>query len=65
MKDQIKIRKRWLIDPSTKVEPSKKIKQRFQEEKDDFREYLGEFTREELEKIEEEDLEEEDLEEKQ
>jgi hypothetical protein len=33
MKEQIKIRKSWLLDPSTKIEPSNKIKQKFKEEK--------------------------------
>ena len=57
MKDQIKIRKRWLINPETKVETSKKDKQRFQE-KDDFRKYLGPVNSDELDEMEE-DMEEE------
>jgi len=59
VKEQIKIRKRWLIDPTTRIEPSKK--QKFQEEDDDFRNYLGNITSDEVEEMEEQ----EDLEEKQ
>ena len=42
MKEQIKIRRKWLIDPDTKVETSKKFKQRYQdEEEQDWKQYQG------------------------
>lgn len=54
MKNQIKIRRSWLIDPSTKVENSKKDKQKFQEE-EDFRNYLGKITPDDLDDLEEQE----------
>jgi len=53
-KDRIKIRKRWLIDPSTKVEPNKKREMQ-EEEDDNFRQYLGNTSSAEIEQMEEED----------
>jgi len=54
VKNQIKIRRSWLIDPSTKVENSKKDKQKFQEE-EDFRNYLGKITPDDLDDLEEQE----------
>jgi hypothetical protein len=43
VKNQIKIRKKWLINSDTKIETSKKIKQRFQEDdnEEDWKQYEG------------------------
>lgn len=59
-KDRIKIRKRWLIDPSTKVEPNKKREMQ-EEEDDDFRQYLGNTSSAEIEQMEEEESDDWDI----
>ena len=58
MKEQIKIRKQWLINPETKVEPSKKFKQKFQDDEDqDWSKYTGFVDKDKLKELE--DLEDE------
>ena len=59
-KEQIKIRRSWLIDPSSKVEESKKTKQKFREqEEEDWGKYTGFVSEEDLQELEEEKDEEE------
>jgi len=54
MKELIKVRKSWLLHPATKIEQSKKIKQRFQEENEkNWNKYTGNINRQDLEEIEE------------
>jgi len=54
MKELIKVRKQWLINPQTQIQQSKKIKQKFQEEDEqDLQKYTGSISREDLEEIEE------------
>lgn len=55
MKEQIKIRKQWLLDPSTKIQESKKDKERFKEEDDDWKNLTGYIDKDDLEKFEEEE----------
>ena len=52
MKEQIKIRRSWLLDPSTKVQESKKDKQRFQEDDNDWQNLTGYIDKEDLEDFE-------------
>ena len=60
MKQLIKIRKQWLINPSTKIESDKKLKQKFhQQNKQDLRKYLGNAKNMSLEELEEFDLDDE------
>jgi len=59
-KEQIKIRKQWLINPETQIQQSKKIKQKFQdEEEQDWKKYTGFVDKKNLEdmKNEEDDKE--------
>lgn len=56
MKEQIKIRKRWLINPASQIEIDKKTKQRFNREEDrDWNKYTGNISREDLEALENEE----------
>ena len=49
MKDQIKIRKKWFLDPVTKVVPSKKFQQRFEdEEEQEWKQYQGRTINEDV-----------------
>jgi len=52
MKEQIKIRKSWLINPETQVQPNKKIKQRFKDEDQDWNKYTGYVDENDLEELE-------------
>jgi hypothetical protein len=54
-KEQIKIRRSWLINPDTKIEESKKTKQKFREEKDeDWGKYTGFINEDDLKELEDE-----------
>ena len=54
MKELIKVRKQWLINPQTQVHQSKKIKQRFEEESEqDWNKYTGHIEKKDLEELEE------------
>ena len=53
MKELIKVRKKWLLHPATKIEQSKKIKQRFQKENDqNLNQYTGNINQEYLDELE-------------
>ena len=55
MKELIKIRKSWFLNPSTKIEEGQKFKQKFREDKDkDWEKLTGYIDDEDLKDFEEE-----------
>jgi len=53
MKELIKIRKKWLLDPSTKIEQTKKDKQKYKQEEDkDWKNLTGYIDQEDLQELE-------------
>jgi len=62
MKELVKIRKQWLLDPTTKIHQSKKIKQRFQMKQNyNSQKYVGSVDEDYLNAIQEIDDDKEEM----